>query len=76
MAYRIIKASKVLAPTAATTALQIILCYDPLNTATPWVTWLSNPDRPGERSWGHYYESQLQALQDYHHRCFTYGIQP
>jgi len=44
------------------------LCYWQ-GHATPYVTWLSNQDSPGDTYWGHYFNSLEKATEDYVNRC-------
>lgn len=42
----------------------VILCYLPGNTVTPWATWRQGR-LDGGRYWGHYFKNESDARADY-----------
>ena len=50
---------------------RIVLCWLRHNECTPFVTWVQNLKDDG-CFWGHYYETILQAAQDFEQRCERY----
>ena len=43
------------------------------NGASPYITWASNTESPGETYWGHYFEHYDSAYHDFEKRC-SYSI--
>lgn len=53
-----------------TVEAEIVLCHLPHNHMTPWVTWQRNVDQFEGCYWGHYFDSPVDAFNDYNDRGF------
>ena len=60
-----IKMRRTLLPKKGLVPCEIVLCYLPHNTITPYVTWQRNTDEFESTYWGHYYRNTDEAVADF-----------